>query len=95
MDIENGAKLFRNHVVESTLADDFVPYCYRHTFATDLKDAHVDITTAAVLMGDSSIDVIANIYTHHTKNALDDAREKMNRMAERDVKPKPPLKMAK
>lgn len=78
MDIENGAELFRNHVVKTTLAEDFVPYCYRHTFATDLRDAGVPITVAAYLMGDSSIEVVANIYTHNTDTAIEDARNKMN-----------------
>lgn len=78
MDIENGAELFRNHVVESTLNDDLEPYCYRHTYATDLRDAGVPITVAAKLMGDSSINVVADIYTHHTEEAVEDARAKMN-----------------
>lgn len=78
MDIENGAKLFRNHVVESTLSKDLEPYCYRHTYATDLRDAGVPITVAAKLMGDSSINVVADIYTHHTQEAAEDARAKIN-----------------
>ena len=78
MDIENGAELFRNHVVKTTLADDLEPYCYRHTYATDLRDAGVPITVAAKLMGDSSIAVVADIYTHQTQAAVEDARSKIN-----------------
>lgn len=78
MDIENGAELFRRQVVESTLADDFVPYCYRHTYCTDLQDAGVPVTVAQKLMGHSSIKVTADIYTHHTQTSFEDARDKIN-----------------
>lgn len=78
MDIENGAKTFRRHVVESTLADDLTPYCYRHTYCTDLQDAGVPVTVAQKLMGHSTIRVTADIYTHHSKASFDDARERIN-----------------
>ena len=78
MDIENGAELFRNHVTESTLAEDLVPYCYRHTYCTDLQDAGVPVTVAQRLMGHSSIKVTADIYTHHSQESFDDARDKIN-----------------
>ena len=79
MDIENGAKLFRNSVVESTLADDLRPYCYRHTYCTDLQDAGVPITVAQRLMGHSDIKVTAQIYTHHSQKSFEDARNKINK----------------
>lgn len=50
------------------LADDFVPYCLRHTYCTDLKDAGVDIRDAQYLMGHSDITMTANIYTHGSKD---------------------------
>ena len=78
MDIENGAKLFRNSVVESTLADDLRPYCYRHTYCTDLQDAGVPITVAQRLMGHSDIKMTADIYTHHSQKSFEDARDKIN-----------------
>jgi integrase len=58
------------------IAGDLVPYCYRHTFCTDLQDAGVPINVAKDLMGHSSIDVTAKIYTHMTG-------EQMKRTAER------------
>lgn len=82
MDIENGAKLFRGGVVESTLADDLSPYCYRHTYCTDLQDAGVPVTVAKELMGHSDIKMTADIYTHHSPRAFEDAREKINRHAD-------------
>lgn len=70
MDIANGAKVYRNRIIESTLADDLVPYCLRHTFCTDLQEAGVPINVAKVLMGHSDISVTANIYTHTESDVL-------------------------
>ena len=78
MEIENGAELFRNAIVEPTLAEDFVPYCYRHTYCTDLQDAGVPVTVAKQLMGHRDIKVTAEIYTHHSKQSFEDARKKIN-----------------
>lgn len=78
MDIENGACVFRGAIVQTTLADDLHPYCYRHTFCTDLQDAGVPITVAQRLMGHSDIKITAQIYTHSTDKSFEDAREKIN-----------------
>lgn len=78
MDIENGAELFRNHIVQTTLAEDLRPYCYRHTYCTDLQDAGVPITVAQRLMGHSDIKMTAQIYTHASQKSFEDAREKIN-----------------
>lgn len=77
MDIENGAEVFRNHVVETTLAEDLRPYCYRHTYCTDLQDAGVPLTVAQRLMGHSDIKVTAQIYTHHSQRSFEDARKRI------------------
>ena len=63
------------------VAEDLVPYCLRHTYCTDLRDAGVDITVARVLMGHSSISITAQIYTHQSEEAFNDAAEKINRGA--------------
>lgn len=78
MDVLNGAKTFRGAIVESTLADDLRPYCYRHTYCTDLQDAGVPITVAQRFMGHSDIRMTANIYTHKTDASTEDARIKLN-----------------
>lgn len=79
MDIENGAEVFRGHIVESTLAEDLRPYDYRHTYCTDLQDAGVPITVAQRLMGHSDIKMTAQIYTHHSAKSFEDARNKIER----------------
>lgn len=70
MDIEMGAKVYRNEIVESVLAPDLVLYCLRHTFCTDLQNAGVPLNVAKDLMGHSDIQTTANIYTHRDQNML-------------------------
>lgn len=55
--------------VLSVVASDFVPYCLRHTFCTDLQKKGMPINVAKYLMGHSDISVTANIYTHITDAA--------------------------
>ena len=50
------------------IAPDLVPHCLRHTFCTELQKAGVPINIAKVIMGHSSIEMTARIYTH-TDNA--------------------------
>ena len=78
MDIENGAKLFNNKIIISTIAPDLEPYCLRHTYCTDLESAGVPINVAKYLMGHSSILVTSKIYTHTTSAVISDAAEKIN-----------------
>lgn len=40
------------------------PHICRHTFASNLRAAGVDIKTISALLGHSKIDITANIYTH-------------------------------
>jgi integrase len=77
MDIEMGAKLYRNHIVESVIADDISPYCLRHTYCSNLQNK-VDIRVAQRLMGHSDITLTANIYTHSSFDLIEDAWEKIN-----------------
>ena len=65
MNISMGCKTYRNALVPPfPLADDFVPYCLRHTYCTDLCKAGIDVRIAQKLMGHASISVTADIYTH-------------------------------
>lgn len=65
MNISMGCKVYRNELIPPfPLADDFVPYDLRHTYCTDLARRGVDIRTAQKLMGHSSIQMTADIYTH-------------------------------
>lgn len=65
MNISMGCKVYRNALVPPLpLADDFVPYCLRHTYCTDLCRAGIDVRTAQRLMGHANISITADIYTH-------------------------------
>lgn len=59
-------------------AEDLVPYLLRHTYCTDLQDAGVPINVAKELMGHSSIEMTARIYTHSSEVAFEKARHAIN-----------------
>lgn len=65
MNISMGCKTYRNALVPPLpLAEDFCPYCLRHTYCTNLQKAGVDVRTAQKLMGHASVSTTVNIYTH-------------------------------
>ena len=71
MNIDMGCKVYRNQLIPPfPLADDFVPYCLRHTYCTDLCKAGVDVRTAQRLMGHANISITADIYTHIDVNDI-------------------------
>lgn len=82
MNISMGCRVYRNELMPPyPLADDFVPYCLRHTYCTDLQKAGVDIRTAQHLMGHADITTTANIYTHSSEKALLEAAEKIEQLS--------------
>ena len=71
MNIAMGCALYRNRLMPPyPLAEDLVPYCFRHTFCTNLQKKGVDIRTAQYLMGHSDIRMTANIYTHADEETI-------------------------
>jgi len=66
LDISMGAKVYRNKITLSVVAEDLTAYCLRHTCATDYQAAGVPLNIAKVLLGHKDIQVTANIYTHYT-----------------------------
>ncbi|MDR1689218.1 MAG: tyrosine-type recombinase/integrase [Clostridiales bacterium] len=83
LDISMGAKVYRNEIILSLVAQDLVPYCLRHTYGTDLQDAGVPINVARYLMGHSDIALTSKVYTDTTEYAIKDALEKMNQNEKR------------
>lgn len=78
LNISMGCKTYRNALIPPyPLAEDFEPYCLRHTYCTDLCRAGVDVRTAQRLMGHANISITANIYTHVSKDQILDAGEKL------------------
>lgn len=70
MNIVMGAKVYRNQIIVPVLAEDFVPYLFRHTYCTDLKKKGVDVRIAKDLMGHADIKTTANIYDHADGDTL-------------------------
>ena len=64
LNIEMGAPMYRNAIVEDRVASDLEPYCFRHEYCTDLARRGVDIRIAQKLMGHASINMTSNIYTN-------------------------------
>ena len=77
MDIEGGAKLYRNKIImHSDIIEweKLTPYYLRHTYATRLAEAGVDMKTAQYLLGHADIKMTAQVYTHVTDKMIDKAR---------------------
>lgn len=83
MGAETGIYYSRPTIVQSVIADDLTLYCLRHTYCTDLQAAGVPINVARELMGHSSIDLTAKIYTHMRDDVMDDAAEKIAAFGEK------------
>ena len=78
MNISMGCKVYRNELIPPLpLAEDFVPYCLRHTYCTDLCKAGVDVRIAQKLMGHANISITAEIYTHIDVNDIKSAGAKL------------------
>ena len=58
-----GSPMYRNAIIESKTLG-LTPYCLRHEYCTELARKGIDIRTAQKLMGHSSINLTANIYTN-------------------------------
>ena len=79
MNISMGCKTYRNALIPPLpLADDFVPYCFRHTYCTDLCKSGIDVRIAQKLMGHANISITADIYTHVDMDDIQNAAQKLN-----------------
>lgn len=78
INLSMGCRMYRNQLIPPfPLAEDFVPYCLRHTYCTDLQKAGVDVRAAQKLMGHADISTTANIYSHQDEDTLMDAAAKL------------------
>lgn len=60
------------------LNPDITPHIFRHTFATNLYYAEIDIKTAQYLLGHSSIKMTMDIYTHLESEDTSKAQDILN-----------------
>lgn len=63
-----------------TIASDVTPHIFRHTYATKLFHAGVDVKTAQYLLGHSSVQVTLGIYTHLEKENVDNFAKVIDRL---------------
>lgn len=78
MNIEMGCKTFRGAIVDPKVADDLVPYCLRHNYATMLQEAGVDIGVAAAMLGHTSTATTSRVYTHKNMQSVFKAMDGLN-----------------
>ncbi|MBQ7046256.1 MAG: site-specific integrase [Oscillospiraceae bacterium] len=70
LDFRYGNKLnkekskFSPNKIKGSTFEPFTPHCLRHTYATILYDAGVDVLTAQKLLGHSDVKTTLGIYTH-------------------------------
>ena len=76
---KNVADMWQSIKKAGSLPDDLDLYCLRHTYCTDLQKAGVPINIAKELMGHSSIQITANIYTHTGSDDTKKAVEKLDK----------------
>lgn len=60
------------------IADDITPHMFRHTYATSLYYAGIDIKTVQTLLGHSSIQMTMDVYTHLDQTKILSAGDKLN-----------------
>lgn len=66
MNIAAGAQMYRNAIITPVIDNDLSPYYLRHTYCTILAEEGIPLKTAQYLMGHSSVELTAKIYTHVT-----------------------------
>ena len=79
LNIAMGCKMYRNQLIPPfPVAPDLVPYCFRHTYCTNLARNGIDIRMAQKLMGHSDISLTANIYTNFDESDILDVAKILN-----------------
>ncbi len=70
-------RALKNNMGENVQID-FTPHTFRHTYATNLYYAGVDVKTAQYFLGHSSLEMTLNVYTHLDKEQSVSEVEKLN-----------------
>lgn len=79
MNISMGCETYRNALIPPfPLAEDFVPYCLRHTFCTHCAEIGLPLVTTQRLMGHADIRMTANVYSHVGDTLIQDADRIIN-----------------
>ena len=80
MNVATGGDEFsRSDTAIRLIAKDVTPHIFRHTYATNLYYAGIDVKTAQRLLGHSSIQVTLEIYTHlDAEVSISNTEDKLN-----------------
>ena len=78
MTVSSFRKFWRGIIKATGLPNDITPHILRHTYATKLYYAGVDLKTAQYLLGHSNIKITLDIYTHLDKLKVNDISDKIN-----------------
>lgn len=70
LDIEMGATVDKDGNIVKSIVGDLKPYCFRHTFCSDLEKGGVALNLAKNLMGHNNISTTGDIYTHTDRESL-------------------------
>lgn len=80
MDIEMGATVKNNQVIESKFTEPFTSYCLRHNYCTDLLRAGVSLSKVKYLMGHNDTRMVDRIYGHITSDQIISAKKVIDKI---------------
>ena len=75
---EAGGHPGRNHVERKQVLDNITAHMLRHTYASTLYDAGVDIKSAQIFLGHANIELTLEVYTHLSQFKKDEAISSLN-----------------
>ena len=73
-----GDKFSRSETAIRLVSKDITPHIFRHTYATNLYYADIDVKTAQRLLGHSNIQITLEIYTHLNNSNISTASDILN-----------------
>ena len=73
-----GDKFSRSETAIRLIPKDITPHIFRHTYATNLYYAGIDVKTAQHLLGHSNIQITLEIYTHLDESNISKASDILN-----------------
>ena len=81
LDIQMGATVDEDGNIVKSIVGDLKPYCFRHTFCSDLEKGGVPLNLAKNLMGHNNISTTSDIYTHTDREMLHKSIDMFDKVA--------------
>ncbi len=79
LNIEAGGHVASRSRPKLSVIDNITPHIFRHTYATILYNAGVDVKSAQRFMGHADINVTFKIYTHLSAQKEQEAIDSLNK----------------